>query len=83
MRNDGTGEMAEALKEEMECCGCGATDVIASRQVGNKQGLQEQKSREIGDKFQRFEIPKGESEPSDLTPVAPFRYRWLTLMDLT
>lgn len=38
------GEMAEALEEEeMECCGCDAvTDVLASRQVGNKQGLQEQ-----------------------------------------
>lgn len=38
MRDDGTGEMAE--EEKMECCG--ATDVLASRQVGNKQGLQEQ-----------------------------------------
>lgn len=72
MRNDGTGEMAEALKEEMECCGCGATDVLASRQVGNKQGLQEQKSREIGDELQRFKIPKGEFKPSDLTPGCSF-----------
>lgn len=50
MGNDGTGEMAEALKEEMECCGCdgAATDVLAPGKSVISRGCRNKITRNRG-----------------------------------